>query len=446
MEPEWKSELRNFVPVRLSQWIGAALTFAVLAGVSGVVIAASGFMNISAIPPHPVIWARLLHFASARSFSFHANPPAPSEPLDSRAMIALGATQYDQVCAHCHGAPGFGQNPVALSMRPEPPNIILASKIYSEKQLYYVVQNGVRYTGMPAWPVTNRPDEVWAMVAFIKAMPGMDRRTYLQLVSGHAEPPSARPAPGAAALSPFVASTRPRPYLPGDPQTAYPSPEAVVYPRIGFMNPGGSSDILSRCTTCHGADESGRPEEAFPNLTLQSPQYLYDSLTSFAHGQRQSGIMWAIAANLSDEEMRNIAAQLGGRPPVATPAAAAGVAGADPARTARLDRGRAIALEGIRLDGSIGPESGSQVPSFKVVRCSSCHMPAAPVTGLDRTVPRLDGQHAAYLRLQMHAFRGGGRGDTGPFNPMVADSHNLSDPDIAAVSEYYASLPPMKKD
>jgi cytochrome c553 len=455
------STFARIFPTRVTQWIGAALAFAVGGLLAAVVVSTSGLVDVSAIPPDSNVLARFLHYSFRRSADSHAHPPATTESLESPAMVMRGAGQYALVCENCHGAPGRGQSPVALAMHPAPPMLSDVVGGFTDASLFYVVQNGVRYTGMPAYPVTNRPDEIWAMVSFLKAMPKMEYDAYARLT--HGDTPgehrsvdsggSSAPAPTAAApgglgapgapgnafqLAAFAPSSRPRPLLPGAPHQDDVSPKSTVSPSTGFFFMGDGAAPTSGCVDCHGAEQAGRRGGEFPNLTLQTPQYLYDALHAYANGQRQSGIMWTVAANLSDTQIRKIAMELGAGAPLPSPADL-GEPRPDPSRIAR---GAAIASAGIRGDGSTKSQGGDEVQSAKVERCSSCHLPGAY---LDKVVPRLEGQNAAYIRMQMHVFRGGGRGDTGAYDPMVGESHKLSDADIEAVAAYYASLPPLTK-
>ena len=57
--------------------------------------------------------------------------------------------------------------------------------------------------------------------------------------------------------------------------------------------------------------------------------------------------------------------------------------------------------------------------------------------------PRLDGQYAGYLALQLRLFRDGGRGGTRYAPIMERAAAGLGDRDIADVAAYYASLPPV---
>jgi cytochrome c553 len=87
--------------------------------------------------------------------------------------------------------------------------------------------------------------------------------------------------------------------------------------------------------------------------------------------------------------------------------------------------GRQIALDGLR-DRKIGA-------------CSGCD--ALADTDV-RAYPRLNGQNEDYLINQMKLFRGGGRGNSGKYNPMISVAKTLSDREIGAVSAYYAAQTP----
>ncbi|MDG6348016.1 cytochrome c4, partial [Luteimonas sp. 8-5] len=71
------------------------------------------------------------------------------------------------------------------------------------------------------------------------------------------------------------------------------------------------------------------------------------------------------------------------------------------------------------------------------------HGPGAGPGERNRMYPRLDGQYAGYLALQLRLFRDGGRGGTRYAPIMERAAAGLSDRDIADVAAYYASLPPV---
>jgi hypothetical protein len=54
-------------------------------------------------------------------------------------------------------------------------------------ELYWVVANGIRMTGMPAFSPTHKPDEIWKMVAFVRHMPEITKEEQQVLKAGREE-------------------------------------------------------------------------------------------------------------------------------------------------------------------------------------------------------------------------------------------------------------------
>jgi cytochrome c553 len=171
------------------------------------------------------------------------------------------------------------------------------------------------------------------------------------------------------------------------------------------------------CGRCHGVDGTGRGAGAFPRLAGQRRGYLYASLRAYADDARQSGVMEPVAAALSDEEMRELAAYYA-RLPAGGPAMGA----AD-----LIARGAAIAARGL--------------PEKRVPACAPCHGPAA--TRRNPHYPRLAGQYARYLELQLELFARGLRGGT-RFAHIMAEhvAPHLTPEERRAVSLFYAAQPP----
>src|SRR5690606_15256326 len=91
---------------------------------------------------------------------------------------------FDAGCAPCHGAPGEPATAFAPDMLPEPPPLVGAARDWSAAELFWIVRNGQKYTGMPAWIAHEREDEVWPVVAFLRQLQGMDREAYGALLRG----------------------------------------------------------------------------------------------------------------------------------------------------------------------------------------------------------------------------------------------------------------------
>jgi cytochrome c553 len=184
-------------------------------------------------------------------------------PLDDPAMVRRAAGHYELVCATCHGSPARPPATFARHLLPKPPELIRQMDRWRPPaRVFWTVKHGIRHTAMPAWPDQLRDDEVWDMVAFLRAMPDIAPDAYRAL-SGH-----------------------------------------------------GSADV---CARCHGRDGEGLGG-GLPRLDIQSPAYLAAALAAFRDGSRTSGIMKSIATGLSDEAIVDLASRYGRHLDAARPA------------------------------------------------------------------------------------------------------------------------------
>lgn len=114
----------------------------------------------------------------------------PEEPYQE--LIAEGAGHYAQSCAHCHGAPAAEPAEWSRGMRPEPPHLTEAANEWDPEEIHWIVSNGIKMSGMPAFESHHSPEEIVALTAFVSALPGLTAEDYAALTS------SGGPAGGAA--------------------------------------------------------------------------------------------------------------------------------------------------------------------------------------------------------------------------------------------------------
>jgi len=164
------------------------------------------------------------------------------------------------------------------------------------------------------------------------------------------------------------------------------------------------------CGACHTHDGS-RGITANPILQGQHPSYIVKQLTEFKAGKRKNAVMNGMAAPLTEDDMRNVAAFYGSKKPV--PGAAK--------NKDTLALGEKIWRGGI---------ADKQVPA-----CAGCHGPAG--AGIPAQYPRLGGQHTEYLEAQMNAFRAGERTNSAQ---MMAIAIKMTDKEIKAVTDYATGL------
>lgn len=365
--------LRRFLVRRWKPIAAGAAALALLAASGGVLVAWSGLYSVAASKGHWLVIDRFLRFGMMNSVETHA-PDVEPPPLDDADLIRLGAAHYYAGCAYCHGAPGLAMTPVAQHMLPAPPDLTSHVSLWTDQELFWLVKHGLKYTGMPGWPVQNRDDEVWAVVAFLRQMPDMTQQTYRDLALAEVE---AEPQGG----------------------------EEIAR--------GNAPDAVSACARCHG-DEAGPPKsELVPVLHGQPREMLENALRAYLSGERSSGIMQTAASGLSSDEVAELAVYYAGLEPPRRTIDTAALSG----------HGRELA------------ESGD--PARRIPACMSCHSESAlPV------YPRLAGQNARYIASRLKAWQAGQTARTDTAAIMVPIARLLTDDDIAAVSDYFSSLPP----
>lgn len=122
--------------------------------------------------------------------------PAP-EVTD--AMLRTGAVHYRAMCVVCHGAPGKERGELGQGLKPKPPDLSHAAREMNEAEILWVVDHGIRHTGMPAFGATHGDEELQAITAFVERLDGMSPEDYTRLTGGE---PGAAPAGGEAAAEP----------------------------------------------------------------------------------------------------------------------------------------------------------------------------------------------------------------------------------------------------
>lgn len=75
-------------------------------------------------------------------------------------------------CSVCHGVDGRGGTTFGRNMYPKVPDLTLAdTQQLKDGELFYIVSNGIRFSGMPAFGGEDSPQEIWHLVAFLRRLP-----------------------------------------------------------------------------------------------------------------------------------------------------------------------------------------------------------------------------------------------------------------------------------
>jgi len=92
-------------------------------------------------------------------------------------VLAAAKAHFADHCASCHGNDGRGATLIGRGLYPKPPDMTLQdTQNLTDGELYYIIENGIRFTGMPAFGEeegNESNEESWALVHFIRHLPSM---------------------------------------------------------------------------------------------------------------------------------------------------------------------------------------------------------------------------------------------------------------------------------
>jgi len=100
----------------------------------------------------------------------------PPRPPNTQGSVASGNTLYSSECGLCHGSDGSTPSPIGRWMYPRAAD--LASEQvqgFSDQELFWIIQNGVRFTGMPAFGKVETADHIWDLVNYVRTLRGGSR-------------------------------------------------------------------------------------------------------------------------------------------------------------------------------------------------------------------------------------------------------------------------------
>ncbi|TWI64383.1 cytochrome c553 [Pseudoduganella lurida] len=196
------------------------------------------------------------------------------------------------------------------------------------------------------------------------------------------------------------------------------APEARAQAPAAERAPDTLEERVRACIGCHGVQGRGVENVYFPRLAGKPAGYLYNQLVAFRDGRRKYVPMNYLLAYLPDPYLMQMAQHFArlDPPPLAQPAVDR------PAQ--QLVDGRRIVTQGI--------------PARKIPACASCH--GAGLGGREPGIPGLLGLRADYVSAQLGAWRYGLRTALAP-DCMQVIAASLTEPEVAAVSAWLASLP-----
>ena len=149
----------------------------------------TGRYNVAATSPHWDITLEILETVRDQSITRFSQGVSVPQSLDDPKLREVGFHHYHEMCRLCHGAPGYEREEFAEGLYPNPPHLASGSiqKEWSDAQLYWIVDNGLKMTGMPSFGVTHSKRQMWGIIAFLRILPNLNPQEYGSMVESAAK-------------------------------------------------------------------------------------------------------------------------------------------------------------------------------------------------------------------------------------------------------------------
>lgn len=158
----------------LRKWLKAVLVAIVLLLIAGaaayLLIRNRGFSAKERPSAVEAFVARRVRRLAIPANHAHRTNPVPRSPD----AVRTGMEHFADHCATCHANDGSGETEIGQGLYPKAPDMRLAAtQSLSDGELFYIIENGIRFTGMPAWSTGTAEGEEasWRLIHFIRHLP-----------------------------------------------------------------------------------------------------------------------------------------------------------------------------------------------------------------------------------------------------------------------------------
>ena len=199
---------------------------------------------------------------------------------------------------------------------------------------------------------------------------------------------------------------------------------AAVASDTSPSDPEAGKALSTSCAACHGNDGNS-PVSAFPKIAGLGEKYLYRQLRDVKSGARVIVAMTGQLDNKSDQDLRDLAAYFDSQ--------ALQITGA---KEAKVKVNSGLDVDSLTLGERVYRAGNAEVG---VPSCMGCHSPRG-LGNAPAGYPRIGGQYAEYIALQLRSYRGGERTNGAESSIMRAVAEHMSDAEIDSVANYISGL------
>lgn len=163
--------------------VSALLAMAIMGALAAVSFMYSGLYDVTAATPRTRVVAWAVHQVYQHSMERDSAGIIVPADLEAAATVQNGAQLYSENCAMCHTAPGMPFTAVARGINPSAPILLAVKRKNHPNQMFWVIKNGVKMTGMGAFGKTMTDQQMWDLAAFLQKDRGISAQDYATLVA-----------------------------------------------------------------------------------------------------------------------------------------------------------------------------------------------------------------------------------------------------------------------
>jgi predicted CXXCH cytochrome family protein len=159
---------------KMKRWAFVLLILlAILAGLYGAFVIHRGFSAADQPSGLERVMARAVRNIGIPSRARNEKNPLTADP----GALAEAKERFGERCANCHGSNGTGPSNIGQNLYPKAPDLRLpGTQNLTDGEIHYVIKNGVRLTGMPAWGnphIAQDDTDAWKLVLFVRSIAGL---------------------------------------------------------------------------------------------------------------------------------------------------------------------------------------------------------------------------------------------------------------------------------
>jgi mono/diheme cytochrome c family protein len=166
--------------------IGGVLALAaacVFGGLAAVAFIYSGLYDVTAATPHTRLVGWALHQVYQSSMERDSVGIKVPADLETVANVQSGAQLYSENCAMCHSAPGTSLSPIGQGIYPSAPILLALTRKNHPNQMFWVIKNGIKMTGMADFGKSLSDQQIWDLAAFLQQDRGIKASDYANLMA-----------------------------------------------------------------------------------------------------------------------------------------------------------------------------------------------------------------------------------------------------------------------